>query len=142
MLKSWVISPFQSANDATIKHAKMPYTERTTVAPSSGRFCQRPEKERSTHQRPRMKAAQSANCPSSVMKGSSGLGNGLVAGTAFGEHIGGANDPVPTQTAFDDHLDIRGVGKCIGNQPMVGDRVGLDPIGDLKVDPAGIGIPA
>ena len=64
----------------------------------------------------------------------SGLGDGLVAGAALGEHVGGPDDAVAAQAAFDDHLDVVGIGEGVGHQAMVGDGIGLDPVGDLKVD--------
>src|SRR5688572_17482435 len=57
MLKSWVISPFQSEIAATRRQPEITYTERTMVELSSGRPRQRPEKERTMHQRPMRKAA-------------------------------------------------------------------------------------
>src|SRR3954467_14042792 len=105
MLKSWLTSPFHSAREATTRQPKIAYTDRVTVAARSGRPCQRPVSAIDTHHRPIRKATHSANCPSSVME-FSGLGYGLVAGAAFGEHVGRADDAVLPQPTFDDDLDV------------------------------------
>src|SRR5215213_2099751 len=127
MLKSWEISPFQRASEATTRHPRTAYTDRITVAASSGRSRQRPEKPMATPQRPSRNAAQSAKCPSSVMEEVSGLGNGLVAGTTFGQDVGGPDDAISAQPALDHDFDVVGVGKGVGHESPVGDRVGLHP---------------
>src|SRR5689334_8594431 len=113
MLKSWVTSPFHSEIDATTSAPNTTYTARVTLAASSGRSRQRPAKAIATHQSPTRKATHSENCPSSVME-VSGLGHGLVAGSALGEHVGGADDPIPAEPPLDHDLDVVGVGERVG----------------------------
>src|SRR6266404_7450708 len=139
MLKSWLMSPFHSASEATTRQPKMAYAERVTVAASSGRPRQRPENAMATHHRPTNKATHSANCPSSVMESISSFRDGLVARAAFGEHVGGADDAVAAEPAFHHDLDVVGVSERVGHEAVVGDRVGLHPVRHLEVDgPMGV----
>src|SRR5689334_19894768 len=133
MLKSWLMRPFQSEIEATTNAPNTTYTARVTVAARSGRSRQRPANAITTDQSPTRKATHSENCPSSVME-ISGLGHGLVAGTALGEHVGGADDPVAPQPPLHHDLDVVGVGEGVGNQAVVGHRVGLHAVRNLEVD--------
>src|SRR4029453_7899638 len=99
--------------EATTSAPNTTYTARVTVDASSGRSRQRPAKAIAPHQSPTRKATHSENCPTSVME-ISGLRNGLVAGTALGEHVGGADDPVPSQPPLDHDLDVVGVREGVG----------------------------
>src|SRR5712691_10445416 len=134
MLKSWLMSPCQSEIEATTRQPKTAYTARTTAADSSGRPRQRPVKAIATHHRPTRNATQRANCPSSVIGRISGFGNGLVAGAAFGEHVGGPDDAIPAEPTLDHDLVIVGVGEGIRHQTVVSDRVGLYPVRNLEID--------
>src|SRR5690349_18023753 len=141
MLKSWLTRPFQSEIEATTNAPNTTYTARVTVAARSGRSRQRPANAITTDQSPTRKATHSENCPSSVME-ISGLGHGLVAGTALGEHVGGADDSVPSQPPFHHDLDVVGVRERVGNQAVVGDRIGLHPVRHLEIDgPVGVVAP-
>src|SRR5215207_606797 len=117
MLKSWVASPFHRASDATTSAPNTPYTAPVTLAASSGRSCQRPEKARTEAQIPSSMATQSENWPSKVMaSGFRFFVGGFVAGPALGQHLGGAEHPVAAEPALHDHLDVVGVGEGIGDQ--------------------------
>src|SRR3954454_14874185 len=67
MLKSWLISPFQSEIEATMRQPHTAYTDRTTDRASSGRSCHWPVNAIVTHQTPSSSAAQSAKSPRTVM---------------------------------------------------------------------------
>src|SRR5690349_15665028 len=118
------MSPFHNASDATARQPNTAYTDRVTVAASSGRSCQRPAKAMTAPQIPSRNAAHSANCPMSVMP-ISGFGDGLVAGAALGEHVGGADDSVAAEAAFDDDLDVVRVGEGVGDKAVVSDGIRL-----------------